>query len=139
MGRSRHHASHDPTSRLRCRRLQRPGADHRQQPRQHRAVDPPSPQSTWTLSIGDLLVAIGICVLYLEILKATRTSAAAVLDHALSIIVFVICLLEFLLIPQMGTASFFLITLMTFVDVIAGFTVTISAARRDVGLGGGLR
>ncbi len=96
-------------------------------------------QATWSLSIGDLLVAIGICVLYLEILKATRTSAAAVLDHALSIIVFVICLLEFLLIPQMGTASFFLITLMTFVDVIAGFTVTISAARRDVGLGSGLR
>lgn len=84
-------------------------------------------------------MAIAICLLYLEILKATQTSAAAIVDHALSIIVFVICLLQFLLIPQMATGSFFLITLMTFVDVIAGFTVSGSPAHRNTGVGGGLQ
>ena len=34
--------------------------------------------------------------------------------------------------PQLGNTTFFLILLMTLIDVIAGFTVTITAARRNV-------
>jgi len=48
--------------------------------------------------------------------------------------VFVAALLEFLLLKGFGTLTFFLITLMTFIDVIAGFTVTIQGARRDFGV-----
>lgn len=92
-------------------------------------------RATWTMPLGDLLVAIGLFLLYLEILKATRTTAAAVIDHALSMLVFIFCLVEFLLIERMATASFFLIMVMTFIDVISGFTVTISTARRDIGVG----
>jgi hypothetical protein len=88
--------------------------------------------AAWAVSLGDVLVAIGLLLLYVEILKSTRTSRAAVLDHALSLVVFVACLLCFILAPRAGTTGFALITLMSLIDVVAGFTVTISAARRDI-------
>jgi len=34
-----------------------------------------------------------------------------------------------------GDSTFLLLTIMAFIDVIAGFTITIAAARRDFGLG----
>jgi hypothetical protein len=86
------------------------------------------------VSLGGLLVALGLLLLYVEIVKATRTSTVSVVDHVLSMAVFVVALLEFLLLKGFGTLPFFLITLMTFIDVIAGFTVTIQGARRDFGV-----
>jgi len=46
--------------------------------------------------------------------------------------VFIIALIELIIMPQMANMTFFLIVLMTVSDVIAGFTVTISTARRDI-------
>jgi hypothetical protein len=89
----------------------------------------------WVMSVGETLIGVGLLVLYFEILKATRTSLHSVWDHAFSMALFVLCLLEFILVAAAGTGTFFLITVMTAVDVVAGFTVTISTARRDIGLG----
>ena len=75
-------------------------------------------------------------LLFLEILKATRTSASAALDHALSMLVCVAALLGFLLVPALGTSDFLLLFLMTVIDVIAGFTVSLMGARRYIGYGG---
>ena len=85
-------------------------------------------------TLGGLLLVFGLLLLYAEIVKATRTSAVAVVDHVLSMAVFIVALLELLLLKGFGTLTFFLITLMTFIDVIAGFTVTIQGARRDFGV-----
>lgn len=84
------------------------------------------------LHTGDLIVGLGLVLLYGEILKSTRTSAASILDHAFSMGLFVACLVMLIVLPKAGTGTFFLITIMTLLDVLAGFTVTISAARRDV-------
>ena len=46
---------------------------------------------------------------------------------------FLICLLLFLLVGVFGTSVFFLLTLMTLIDVVAGFSITAIAARRDLG------
>lgn len=91
--------------------------------------------AVWALTVGDLLVAIGLVFLYVEILKSTRATVASVVDHALSMAVFVVCLLEFVLVARCATGTFFLITLLTLFDVISGFTVSISTARRDIGVG----
>ena len=88
----------------------------------------------WPMTLGQFLVAIGLLALYLEILKATRTTNASVVDHLLSTAVFIACLLLFLLVPRLGTTTFFLITFMALIDLVAGFTVTITAARRDFGV-----
>ena len=71
-----------------------------------------------------------------EVLKSTRTGGDSVVDHALSMMVFVACLILFLVWPLAGTSLFFLIMLTTLVDVIAGFSVTIRSARRDYSVGG---
>ena len=92
--------------------------------------------ATWRLSGGDLFIVFGIVILYLEIVKATRTGVASVLHHTLSTLVFVVFLIEFLMVAGCGTSTFFVLMLMSLLDVVSGFTVSIVAARRDFGFGG---
>lgn len=80
---------------------------------------------------GDALILLGLALLYVEIFKATRTSSMSVLDHALSLVVFIVALVELLIAPKFAHAGFFAIAAMCLIDVIAGFTVTIASARRD--------
>ena len=87
--------------------------------------------AAWAVTIGDLLLVLAVIGLYFEVLKATRTSQASVLDHILSLFSFIACLIGFLLVPVLGTSTFLLIMVMALFDVIAGFTITISTARRD--------
>ncbi len=86
---------------------------------------------TIALATGDAIVLLGLAVLYVEIFKATRTGSTSVIDHALSLIVFVVALVELLIVPKFAHSAFFALTLMCLIDVIAGFTVTIASARRD--------
>ncbi|MBF0369518.1 MAG: hypothetical protein HQL52_08690 [Magnetococcales bacterium] len=89
----------------------------------------------FTASVGDLLLMVGMAALYIEIFKATRSSDSSIVDHFLSMLVFVAFLVEFLLVPQAATPTFFILSLMAFLDVVAGFTVTISTSRRDFTMG----
>jgi hypothetical protein len=57
------------------------------------------------------------------------------MDHGFSTVVFVIYLAEFLVIPAAATSLFFTCLAMSFVDLVAGFSVSIRSARRDVNLG----
>ena len=90
------------------------------------------------LSGGDAVVILGLALLFVEVLKATRTGNASILDHSLSVLLTLVVIVELLLVPAVGHSSFLLLLLLCLLDVVAGFTVTISAARRDVGIGGGL-
>jgi hypothetical protein len=91
--------------------------------------------AVWTVSTKDLLLLVGLVALFIEVFKATRTSTASILDHALSVLVFIAFLVEFLTVKQAGNSVFFLLGLMSLLDVVAGFTVTIMGARRDLALG----
>jgi hypothetical protein len=92
--------------------------------------------AAWNISLGDMMLAFSLFVLFFEVLKSTRTGGNSVVDHALSMMVFVACLILFLVWPPAGTSLFFLIMLTSLVDVIAGFSVTIRSARRDYTVGG---
>jgi len=85
------------------------------------------------VSVGDGFVMLALILLYFEVWKAGRPRAS-VLDHALSMLLFVICLIEFLLVPKATHPVFLILTLITLLDVVAGFTVSLSAARRDIGV-----
>lgn len=80
---------------------------------------------------GDLLLVLGLILLCVEVYRATSSSTGAILNHVLSLVVFIIALIELLVMPRMANMTFFLIVLMTLSDVVAGFTVTISSSRRD--------
>ena len=73
--------------------------------------------------------------LFIELLKSTTSRRTAIVNHALSMLLFVACLVEFLLAPAFATSTFFLLTVMVLLDVLAGFIVTIVSARRDVDFG----
>jgi len=90
----------------------------------------------WIFTWGDLLIVITMIVLFVELLKATYTSTASLLDHGLSMLVFVACLVCFLTVQQAATSVFFIIMFATLIDVIAGYTIGIRVARRDIGFGG---
>ena len=86
----------------------------------------------WTFHVRDLFLLVGLLLLYLEVLKSTRTGRGQIIEHVVSMLVFVGCLLLFLLVKPTGSSTFLLITLMSGIDVVAGFTVGIIAARRDL-------
>jgi hypothetical protein len=94
----------------------------------------------WKPTWGDLVVLLGLVTLYIEIFKATRTSSISIVDHTLSTIVFVAFLVSWMIFPwtigEKSNSTFLLLTVMSFIDVIAGFTITIAAARRDFSYGG---
>jgi len=93
--------------------------------------------ATWSVGVGDLILFLALILLFFELLKSTSSQKVAIINHALSLVVFVVCLVEFLLIRGFATSTFFLILAMVMLDVLAGFIVTIIAARRDMDFGGG--
>ena len=93
--------------------------------------------AVWPVTLGDILIAASLVVLFIELLKSTNSRQIAIINHSLSMVLFIACLVEFLLSPAFATSTFFLITLMVLLDVLAGFIVTIVSARRDVDFGGG--
>ena len=88
--------------------------------------------ATWSATAEDMLLALAILLLPLEILKATRIGVRSIVDHILSMVLFVAMLIEFLLVRQAGTSTFFLLMMTSVVDVIAGFIVTLRTAQRDM-------
>jgi hypothetical protein len=89
------------------------------------------------LTWGDLLVLMAMVMLFIEIVKATYTGTASMLNHGLSMMVFIAFLVQFLLVPQAATSVFFLLMMAALIDVIAGFTIGIRVAKRDIGFGAG--
>jgi hypothetical protein len=89
----------------------------------------------WPITLGDMLLTFALVVLFFEVVKSTRTGGNSIVDHALSMIVFVACLILFLVWQPAATSLFFLITLISLIDVIAGFSVTIRSTRRDLSVG----
>lgn len=91
----------------------------------------------WRLTNGDMLILLALAFLFLEILKSTSTGTATIMNHAVSMVLFIICLIQFLLLQNFATSTFFILTTMTLLDVLAGVVVTIVSARRDFAVGEG--
>jgi hypothetical protein len=86
----------------------------------------------WALTLGDLVVALAIACLFLEIIKSGRTGNATIANHIFSTIVLIVYIVEFVLVYAAATSLFFILTLIALFDVIAGFTITIRTASRDI-------
>jgi len=93
---------------------------------------PMASRGVWSVSLSDLFLAGSLVVLFVELLKSTTSRQAAIINHSLSMVLFILCLVEFLLFPAFATSTFFLLTLMVLLDVLAGFIVTIVASRREI-------
>jgi hypothetical protein len=88
----------------------------------------------WPVTLSDILVALGILLLLLEVMKGARPGAKYLTDHLLSLIVFGAAGAEFLLWPKFGTSTYFLLSLLSLVDFLSGIAlrarrVTVADAR----------
>jgi hypothetical protein len=92
----------------------------------------------WSMATGDMLITLAILLLFGEIMKSTRIGIRTVIDHALSLVLFLGMLVEFLLVKQAASSTFFLLLVVSFIDVLGGFAVTLRSAQRDLTVEGGL-
>ncbi len=90
----------------------------------------------WEPTWSGIFILFGVIALFFEIVKSTKTGTATIVEHALSMLVFIACLMLFLFVQKAGTSTFLIITLMSLLDVVAGFNITIASARRDFSMGG---
>ncbi|WP_233355700.1 hypothetical protein [Henriciella litoralis] len=91
----------------------------------------------WILTAGDALLVLSLIVLSIEIMKSTSTRSSAMINHVASMFVLLFCIVMFLLVGNFATGVFFLLTLITLMDVLVGVIVSIVSARRDFGVGDG--
>jgi hypothetical protein len=91
--------------------------------------------AVWIFNWGDLILLTTLLVLFAELVKATYTSSISLVDHGLSMLVFITCLVEFLVVNAAATSVFFLVMVAALIDVVAGFTIGIRVARRDLTIG----
>lgn len=113
------------------------GQDRMDEILQSTAAIIPLVKGDWTLRVSDATLSVALFALFVEIVRASGFGRMAIINHALSMGVFVVALIEFLVITGFNTSTFFLVTLMTLIDVVGGFTISIITARRDIGFAGG--
>jgi hypothetical protein len=82
----------------------------------------------WPVTLGDVLLALGILLLLFEIIKGARPGAKYLTDHLLSLVVFGAAAAEFLLWPPFGTSIYCLLALLALVDFLSG--IALRARRR---------
>jgi len=90
----------------------------------------------WSMAPADFLITLAILTLFGEMMKSTRIGIRTVVDHALSLVLFLAMLVEFLLVRQVATSTFFLLLVISFVDVLGGFAVTLRSSQRDLTIEG---
>ena len=90
----------------------------------------------WVLTWEDVLLALSIRLLWIEIIKSTRLGMRSVMDHILAMALFIAMLVEFLLVQQAGTSTFFLLMMIALVDVLSGFIIGMRSGRRQVEIDG---
>jgi hypothetical protein len=88
------------------------------------------------VTTGELLVMLGMLLLYIEVIKAARLGSKAVMDHVLAFILFAAMAAELALVPQAATSTLMLLTVLAFVDLIIGLSVAGRPKAPDIVLEG---
>jgi hypothetical protein len=79
--------------------------------------------TAWPVTLSDMLLALGIFLLLLEVIKGARPGAKFLMDHLLSLLVFCGAAAEFVLLPQFATSTYFLLALLALVDFLSGIAL----------------
>jgi hypothetical protein len=81
--------------------------------------------ASWPVTLSDVLLALGIVMLLLEVMKGARPGAKYLTDHLLSLIVFGGAAAEFLLWPRFASSTYFLLALLALVDFLSGVALRV--------------
>lgn len=86
------------------------------------------------ITFSDFVMLLSLVLFFVELMISTRPTRSSLVNHGLSMALFVLCLVLFLLVPAFGTMTFFILTLLTLIDVVSGYSISIVTARRDLTL-----
>jgi hypothetical protein len=84
--------------------------------------------SPWSISGGDLLVLMGLIILFFELTRGVGVSPFAIVHHTLAVLLALSCLGAFIALDAFSTSSFFLLTVMCWLDMIGGVIFNIASA-----------
>ena len=79
--------------------------------------------TAWPVTLSDAMLTLGILLLLCEVIKGARPGAKYITDHLLSLLVVCAAAAEFVLLPQFGTSTFFLLALLALVDFLGGIAL----------------
>jgi len=86
----------------------------------------------WPVTLSDILLALGIVVLLLEVIKGARPGGKYLTDHLLSLIIFGGAVAEFLLWPRFGSSTYFLLVLLALADFLSGLALRAASVAESV-------
>ncbi|MET3337510.1 MULTISPECIES: hypothetical protein [Bradyrhizobium] len=75
---------------------------------------------TWPVTLADVMLALGIVLLLLEVIKGARPGSKFLMDHLLSLILFGAAAAEFVMWPKFGNSTYFLLVLLAMADFLGG-------------------
>jgi hypothetical protein len=87
----------------------------------------------WAISGGDLLVLMGLVILFFELTRGVGVSRFAIVHHTLAVLLALGCAGAFLVLDAFSTSSFFFLMVMCWLDMIGGVIFNIASS----GHGGG--
>ena len=78
------------------------------------------------VAIGDLIVAIGMLLLYVEVVTAVRTGGRTIMDHMLAFILVAAITSELAFVSRARSPTLLLLAVLGFVDFIAGVSIRLA-------------
>ena len=90
----------------------------------------------WAVTLFDLMMLLAMALLFVEVLRSARPAkGATITNHIVSTVVLLVYVIEFVTVPVASNSLFFALTVIALFDVLAGFTISIRAAQRDIAFG----
>ena len=92
----------------------------------------------WSVTLFDLMVLLAVVLLFFETLRSAQPArGSTITNHIVSTVVLIVYVVEFIVVPVAANSLFFALTVIALFDVVAGFTISIRTAQRDIAFGHG--
>jgi len=90
---------------------------------------PLQPDRQMPVDLGDLIVAIGILLLWIELVKAVRPGGKSMIEHVISFILFAGMVAELVFVPEAESPTLLLLAVLGFVDFMAGISARLAQSK----------
>lgn len=97
-----------------------------------------SPERAFVLRVKEVFLIVGSLALFVEIAKAATVSKFGAGETLLSFMVAIVFVVMFFMVSWAQNATFLILGMMSLIDATGGFIIELNAARKDIGIAGGL-
>ncbi len=92
---------------------------------------------TWNVTLSDLMILLALAMLFFETLRSAKPAlTSTITNHIVSTVLLIVYIIEFIVVPIAANSLFLVLTAIALFDVVAGFTISIRTAQRDISFGG---